>query len=133
MQTFKLITLFVVGGLAVGLEGKVIKNKPHEGAIFLPGLRPSVEIAQEPAEGGPPHQRSPANKIIQPTKKIQRRVSNVFSVGHFCIKTSSPPTNIAKHSFCNFLPNFYSVFKPMSSKKCKTVYTLRVRNVTTTG
>ena len=28
---------------------------------------------------------------------------------------------------------FYNVIKQMSAKKCKTVYTLRVRKVTTTG
>ena len=43
------------------------------------------------------------------------------------------PPDIAKSSVFNFLPSFYNVNKQMSVKKCKTVYTLRVQKVTTTG
>ena len=43
------------------------------------------------------------------------------------------PPDIAKSGVFKFSPNFYNVNKQMSVKKRKTVYTLRVQKVTTTG
>ena len=61
------------------------------------------------------------------------RFQNVTTTGEFFIKATPSPSNIAKNIFLHFLPSFYNVIKQTSSKKCKTVYTLRFQNVTTTG